>query len=547
MVNDLRQALAEHDPQVRILAPADGSLVPDGPWTLRLAVEDWPLVDAGPLGLGPHLVAQLDDQPPLRLTRTEAEMPALSPGSHRLTVYAARPWGEAVKSPGAYRQIRLHRVAANPLAIPEPGSPQLIAVAPPLAAQREPVLLDWLLLDAPLQNLRGGDTDGWRLRVSVNGDSFLVEEQTPLWLRGWHNGENALQLELVDGRGEPLNPPFNSLVSGVTVSPGATARPWQGASLTPRERALLLGLTPPEDEQAAQEPAASAARAPGAGRAVPSPAPAGADQASRDPSSAGTEAEAEAEATVLKPSVAPASAPARAGATPATPTQPEASAPAAPIGSGDASERGGTGSDRGSDQQPAPEPPTATRGSASEPSEGLPDPADTRQGTEPRGTAAIPEQAETPGPRRTSEGKTSERSASARGATTAAAGGAADNPGQAAPAGEPLPLPAARAEVAPRQTADPPASPDSSTGTRVGRSAAPEDFPAPQAPVGPITAAEAADAAPAPPPPPPGSPAAPRAPVVAMPPARDQVNPDGTLIRPTPKGPLSRLRERIGR
>ncbi|MEB3165085.1 MAG: hypothetical protein VKO65_00265 [Cyanobacteriota bacterium] len=516
VVNDLRQALAEHDPRVRILAPSDGSLVPDGPWTLRLGVEDWPLVDAGPLGLGPHLVAQLDDQPPLRLTSTEAEMPALSPGSHRLTVYAARPWGEAVKSPGAYRQIRLHRVAANPLAIPAPGSPQLIAVAPPIAAQREPVLLDWLLLDAPLQNLRGGDPDGWRLRVSVNGDSFLVEEQTPLWLRGWRNGENALQLELVDGRGEPLNPPFNSLVSGVTISPGATARPWQAASLAPGERARLLGIAPPEEGQAAQEPAAPAAGAPGAGGAVPTPAPAAADQAREDPASAGTRPEAEAEASVLKPSVDAAPAPARAGATPATPSQPDASAPAAPIDAGDTSERGGPGSDRGSDQPPAPEPPSAARESASE-------------GSPP-----------------------------ARGATRAAAGAAADTPGQAAPAGEPLPVPAAeapaaeagaaQAEVAPSQAAAPPASPDSRTSTGIGRSAEPEDSTAPQAPSARINPTGAADAAPqAPPPPPPGSPAAPRAPLEAMRPAREQVNPDGTLIRPTPQGPLSRLRERLGR
>ena len=42
-------------------------------------------------------------------------MPPLNPGSHRLTVYAARPWGEVVKSPGASRQIRLvrYRMAAR--------------------------------------------------------------------------------------------------------------------------------------------------------------------------------------------------------------------------------------------------------------------------------------------------------------------------------------------------------------------------------------------------------------------------------------------------
>lgn len=128
-VQQLQEALDGRRPQLEILSPADGALLPAGPWTLRLKVEDWPLVDAGPLGLGPHVVVQLDGDP-LTLTDTSTTMRPLEPGSHRLTVFAARPWGEAVKGPGAQRQIRLHRVAANPLSQPAPGSPQLIAVSP---------------------------------------------------------------------------------------------------------------------------------------------------------------------------------------------------------------------------------------------------------------------------------------------------------------------------------------------------------------------------------------------------------------------------------
>ncbi len=246
LVQELRAQLDRHDPQVTILAPADGALLPAGPWTLELQVQDWPLADAGPLGLGPHLVVQLDGTPALRISDTSAArhlaMPPLTPGSHRLTVYAARPWGEVVKSPGASRQIRLDRVAANPQQVPAPGSPQLLAAMPSPGPSREPVLIDWLLLDAPLQHLR--DDDGrWRLRVSVNGDSFLVDRQTPLWLKGFHRGSNAVQLELLDGRGELLNPPFNSLVEEVVIEPGAGAA-WQRPSLTALEQAQLLGEAP---------------------------------------------------------------------------------------------------------------------------------------------------------------------------------------------------------------------------------------------------------------------------------------------------------------
>jgi hypothetical protein len=242
-VQQLQEALADRAPQVRILAPAADAVLPGEPWTLRLQVDDWPLVDGGALGLGPHLLVQIDGEEPQRLTGLETTLPPLSPGSHRLTVVAARPWGEVVKSPGALAQIRLHRTAPNPLSLPAVGSPQLLPVSPPAAAAGEPLLLDWLLVDAPLQHLRDDDAR-WRLRVTVNGDSFLVDRQTPLWLRGWRPGTNALQLELLDGRGEPLNPPFNSLVQEVRLDAGQPRPAWLGGRLSASDLAILLGQAP---------------------------------------------------------------------------------------------------------------------------------------------------------------------------------------------------------------------------------------------------------------------------------------------------------------
>jgi hypothetical protein len=256
-VQQLAEALAERQPRLRILAPAADAVLPAGPFTLRLQVEDWPLVDGGSLGLGPHLLVSLDDGEPLAVTDTEVTLPELSPGSHRLTVMAARPWGEAVKSPGASAQIRLHRTAANPLSQPAEGTPQLLAVSPKAAAA-EPLLLDWLLIDTPLQHLREADA-GWRLRVTVNGDSFLVDRQTPLWLRGWRTGSNALLLELLDGRGEPLNPPFNSLVREVRLDPSLPRPAWSGARLAEADLAVLLGEAPPQPPEPEAAPEAEAA------------------------------------------------------------------------------------------------------------------------------------------------------------------------------------------------------------------------------------------------------------------------------------------------
>lgn len=340
-VQQLRQELAAHQPRLTILAPQDGALLPPGPWSLRLRVDDWPLVDAGAAGLGPHLVVQLDEEPPRRLTSDSLTMPELVPGSHRLTVYAARPWGEAVKNPGAFRQIRLHRAVTNPPALPAQGSPQLIPVMPSGLAAGEPLLLDWLMLDTPLQGLRQ-DSPGWRLRVSVNGDSFLVDRQSPLWLKGWRRGENAIRLELLDGRGEPLNPPYNSLVRTVDLQPGGDRPAWLAAQISPNQRDLLLGrqvAAPETPASAAAVPEPTAAseagtepRRPPANQPAEQPAPPGAsaprpqDPAPTTPPSAPAAAQAMGQAPLPAPAPAPAQ-----GLEPAAPngTEPLPSSPTA--------------------------------------------------------------------------------------------------------------------------------------------------------------------------------------------------------------------------
>ncbi|MGB5134172.1 MAG: hypothetical protein WBN89_03250 [Prochlorococcaceae cyanobacterium] len=278
-VQQLAAALSARHPRVSITAPRDGSLLPPGGWNLEINASDWPLADAGELGLGAHIAVQVDEGSPLRLTaaqpapegfRISVPMAELTPGSHRITAFAARPWGEVVKAPGASAQIRLHRAAVNPLGLPAAGSAQLIAASPAELSTAEPVLIDWLLKDAPLQGLREGD-QRWRLRMTVNGDSVLLDRNAPLWLKGWHSGSNSVLLELVDERGEPINPPFNSLVREVTV--GGTARQprWLGGPLSEAELAALLGeiQLPPPSEAPAGAPADAPSDAQGDAQLAP--------------------------------------------------------------------------------------------------------------------------------------------------------------------------------------------------------------------------------------------------------------------------------------
>ncbi|MEB3335709.1 MAG: hypothetical protein VKP70_12075 [Cyanobacteriota bacterium] len=502
-VQKARLALEDRDPTVSILAPADGDLLPDGPWTLRLRVEDWPLVDGGPLGLGPHLVVQLDGEPPRPTVETTVAMPPLSPGSHLLTVYAAKPWGEAHKSPLAVRQIRLHRLAPNPATLPAPHSPQLIPVSPMGPAGPPPLLIDWLLIDAPLQGLRA-DTSGWRLRLTVNGESVLLDQQTPLWLQGWKPGGNALLLELLDGRGEPLNPPFNSLLREVSVPDAGAVRAGRSPAdpLSDLELAVLLG----------EQPVSVLPTAP---RAMPAPPllPAAPTQ----------------------PSAPEGAAPERATALPGPPRSTEMSAAGegvmeqgAPLSSEDALPSQGPAI---APTEPLPSPigPSSSDVAATPPppdAEGmalLPGPPSSNA---PPAQPAIPP----------SEGHSPTASAWELNGADPAVEAPSTGDAPTAPDDQPDPVPSSAPDDR-SHSAAPVTSRPSEAAAPAARAPLMEPAPSPstsentpmQSPAEAITppSAEASRG--------------------SLPSAREEVNPDGTLRRPSRPSPLARLRERLGR
>ena len=255
-VQQLQAALKSHTPRLELLSPSEGSLLSTEDLQITLRIEDWPMAEDPQLGLGAHVALQIDDAPPLRIAhsdndRVEIRVPDLSPGSHRFTAYAAMPWGEAVKSPGASLQWRLDLLQGLSGTQPEPDAPWLAVVSPSDMGSGNPLLLDWLIWNAPLQNLREGD-GRWRLRISVNGDSFLVDRQEALWLKATGNGISSVQMELLDGLGDPITPVFNNQLRATRTRPGA--RPiWMQSKLSDDQMARLLGDAIAEEQQASEQ------------------------------------------------------------------------------------------------------------------------------------------------------------------------------------------------------------------------------------------------------------------------------------------------------
>ncbi|MDA0258329.1 MAG: hypothetical protein O2972_06540 [Cyanobacteria bacterium] len=254
-VQDLRRKLSVHQPQLKLLRPADGSVISSNGVDLELAVKDWPVSRDLQLGLGPHVAVQVDDRAPIRLDQmkdgqVQLHLDGLSPGSHRFSAWAAYPWGEAVKTPGAAIQGRWHLWQKLAGTQPEPDAPWLVPIPASGSENRQPLLLDWLIWNAPLQNLRDGD-GRWRLRISLDGDSFLVDHQDALWLKGSGSSGSTVQMELLNAQGEPLQPVFNNRL--IRLEADRRDRPvWLKARLSEDELERLSGT--PQQEHIDPEP-----------------------------------------------------------------------------------------------------------------------------------------------------------------------------------------------------------------------------------------------------------------------------------------------------
>ncbi len=256
-VQQLRQALATHHPHLSLIGPKDGSQLKGGPINLELMIEDWPLANDSELGLGAHVAIQIDDREPIRISegngnRLTLQLPSLPAGSHRFTAYAAYPWGESVKAPGASLNWRLHQFRPLMGTQPDPGAPWLAMVSPAELGDKDPLLLDWLVWNAPLQNLRDGDAR-WRLRITVNDSSFVVDQQDALWLEGInnHQGDNTVQMELLNGIGESIDPSFNNQLRALPERKSSKAV-WLKPNLTDTEMARLLGEAKPDHQNQTQ-------------------------------------------------------------------------------------------------------------------------------------------------------------------------------------------------------------------------------------------------------------------------------------------------------
>ncbi|MFB2923140.1 hypothetical protein [Aerosakkonema funiforme] len=225
VIQELRQALETYQPQVSIVSPQPNEVLNDNTLTVRFQVQDLPIFKNPELGLGPHLQVFLDNQP--YQTIYDPNEPLiyrdLAPGTHTLRVFASRPWQESFKNEGAYAQTTFHIFTKTDDNNPDPNLPLLTYSSPQANYGGEPIILDFYLTNAPPHGVAQEDPQDnisdWRIRCTINGESFIIDQWQPIYLTGFQPGKNWVQLELLDEQGNPVKNAFNNTARLITYEP----------------------------------------------------------------------------------------------------------------------------------------------------------------------------------------------------------------------------------------------------------------------------------------------------------------------------------------
>lgn len=206
-IQTLRQSLEIYQPQVSILSPQADEVFSDDKVDVQLQVRDLPIFKNSELELGPHLHVILDNQPYIAVydTNKPLMLPELAPGTHTLRVFASRPWHESFKNAGAYAQTTFHIFTKTQDNNPDPAQPLLTYSRPQGTYGAEPILLDFYLTNAPLRLAAQDNIADWRIRCTINGNSFIVARWQPIYLQGFKPGKNWVQLEFIDEKGNAVS------------------------------------------------------------------------------------------------------------------------------------------------------------------------------------------------------------------------------------------------------------------------------------------------------------------------------------------------------
>nr|WP_225938707.1 hypothetical protein [Kovacikia minuta] len=267
VIQELGQALEDYQPQVTILHPKPNEVLSDNSVDVRFQVKDLPIFKDEKLGLGPHLHVLLDNRTYQAVYDINQPLvfADLEPGTHTIRVFASRPWHESFKNEGAYAQTTFHVFTKTEENRPDSALPLLTYSRPQGNYGAEPILLDFYLTNAPLhlvaQESAQDEIADWRIRCTINGESFVLDRWQPVYLKGFKPGKNWVQLEFLDEKGNLVNNVFNNTARVINYEPDgkdSLSRLMRGELSLAAARGIVDPNYVPEEPKPAPVPTPSA-------------------------------------------------------------------------------------------------------------------------------------------------------------------------------------------------------------------------------------------------------------------------------------------------
>jgi len=225
-IQKLSRYFDAYEPQIEILEPKSDRILTDTKVAVKFAVKDLPIFKNPDLGLGTHVHVILDNQEYKALYDLSQPLvfENLAVGTHTIRAFVSRPWHESFKNEGAFAQTTFHVYTKTGENTPNPQLPLLTYSRPVGVYGAEPIMLDFYLKNTPLHAalLEADPTNDWQIRVTVNNQSFNVDQWQPIYIKGLNTGLNWVKLEFLDSAGHLVPNQFNSTAHLINYQPNGT-------------------------------------------------------------------------------------------------------------------------------------------------------------------------------------------------------------------------------------------------------------------------------------------------------------------------------------
>jgi hypothetical protein len=156
--------------------------------------------------LGRHITLVLNNESIIHNSLPEFEV-RLEPGHYTALSFLTRSNYESLKGPDAYviRQFDVGKGSKEDLDLSGPNLFYHMPSGSYSGKAMENIMLDFFIINCSLS------ADSYKVQVAINDTLFIVDDWVPYIIRGLPEGESTITLELIDGSGERVSPPFNSI------------------------------------------------------------------------------------------------------------------------------------------------------------------------------------------------------------------------------------------------------------------------------------------------------------------------------------------------